>query len=1738
MRTFAQEIKLKIDNEIIDGRYQILQKLGEGGMGEVYKVRDLDSGREIVLKMLLPEITEGEDFLHFKREFYNMTKVRHPNIVEVYDYGITPEERAYFTMEYLEGKNIVDFFKFEENFKYLTSTVAQICSALSFIHSRGLIHYDLKPSNIMILQKGKAKLLDFGLAEPIDLSVPKTIRGTLSYMAPEMAKGVKVDQRVDLYSLGVLLYEVVTGKVPFQGKNPVSVIKKHLEKKPHLPQSKKLPQNLRGIILKLMEKDPERRFQSANEVIDSLDSSVRCKLFKQGQLFPPKFIGRKEEVKTLLRLLDAPKFILVSGESGIGKSRLMQEFKFEVQLRGGLFITGKCLSDGRIPYNPFAEILRQLVWSVESNDKRVIAKYGSELVKLVPKLKGKDYLKENLQSPPLRSDQEKLRMFNAVIEFIDKSSHLLTRSADKPMVLLIEDLQWVDPQSLELLGYLIRSKALKNVSICGTFRDEEVTSSLRLKQAGFGSSPHPLLTFIDQLKQGNRLIQIGLKRLNFEATASLIGSMLGSSPIDHRLALDIFELTQGNPLFTSEMVRALAEEGGLHHQDGGWRVDYRKLKGLKIPKKVKGLLGERLGKLSREALRILSIAAVIGKEFRLDVLKKVGECDDEDLFSMIEEGIGAGVIKESRIRGRLKYDFTHPLIREVLYREIRPLVKRTLHQRAARALERTYEGRIDEVVDQLAYHFSRGIDQVKAIAYLEKSAHQAKNQYSNAKSIANYKLALKLMEKKGLNRDKIRILEALGDVYDLVGEYQKAIRTYRKALSLLASTGPSAGKLATLYRKIGNVLEKRGKHEEALKSFQAGLHQLGETENPIEKAKLYDKIGWTLYRKGEYESAIEYCKRGLRIAERENAAGEIPQVYNILGVIHWNKGDFQTAKIYYQRSLELLERIGDTYGVAKLYNNLGLLYKDEDNWKEALKCYQKSLDIKKRVGDIKGLAYAYSNLSIIYKDKGQWDRAENYYKSSLKILEKIGELSAVATLLNNLGLIHRRRGDWDKAMDYLKRSLKLNRELKNSQGIALCYENIGELYISQGNWGKALAYLRKGLTTFRSLGVKSEQATVYRLLGEVYLRKAMAQKALESCNRSLEISKKLRNRLEEGNAHRVLGSLYGFIGENSKAKGSFANSIMILKKLGADYDLGRTFLDLGCWMHQKGIEGMNIGSVIKGPLQFLTEAKEIFKKLGAKKEMKRADEFIHKEEKRRLGLPEGEDRLLALYRISQIINSIRDIDELLTNLMDLVNVELKAQRGLIFLLDEGTNRLDLRVARNVDRETVEDATKISRKVVREVLRGGQPIISSDAANDSRFKDNKSVILNGIKSLLCVPLKIKEKVIGTIYVDSCISSNIFSAQDLKFLTSLANQAAIAIENARLHHRLRKECEYLREEVRTKYHYENIIGNSVKMQKVYETLEKVIRSSATVLIYGESGTGKELIARAIHYNGERRTKKFVAQNCSALPEQLLESELFGHVKGAFTGAVKDKKGLFEIADGGTFFLDEISEMSPNLQAKLLRVLEDGQIRKVGGVEARRVDVRIIAATNKDLGQQVKEEKFREDLYYRLNVVKIDLPPLRERKEDIPLLANHFLKKYSLQNSKEITGFTEEAMELLTLYHWPGNVRELENEVERAVVLTTNQSIISAEVLSQRLKKSLKPTKIPFKGESLKRMMDDVERRLLKEALEKNNWNRTKTAKALGLSRQALIKKLSKYSLKYPLPHPQLYNPRRGRQTSLDR
>jgi Nif-specific regulatory protein len=461
----------------------------------------------------------------------------------------------------------------------------------------------------------------------------------------------------------------------------------------------------------------------------------------------------------------------------------------------------------------------------------------------------------------------------------------------------------------------------------------------------------------------------------------------------------------------------------------------------------------------------------------------------------------------------------------------------------------------------------------------------------------------------------------------------------------------------------------------------------------------------------------------------------------------------------------------------------------------------------------------------------------------------------------------------------------------------------------------------------------------------------------------------------------------------------------------------------------------------------------------------------------------------------------------------------KATHVSILLADEtDAGRLVPVLARA--RSGAHDPVSTSRAVLRRVLQDHAAVLAANAADD--LGQTESILGARILSTLGVPLWDGDEIRGIIQCDNRASAGIFQERDLELVTMLASSAALAIENARLVSRLQVADEQLRRENqylkgRAERRFENMIGRSDAMRALLRQLEKVIDTRATVCIEGETGTGKELIAGTIHHQGRRRDLLFVALNCAAVPENLLESELFGHKKGAFTGADHDKKGLFEIAHGGTLFLDEVGEMSLPLQAKLLRVLQEGEVRPLGATTPRSVDVRIICATNRPLEKAVESGTFRQDLYYRLKVFPIKMPPLRERREDIPLLAEHFLARYTRESKKAVMGFSKDALDQLMSYSWPGNIRELENEVQRIVIQCDEGAFVTAEVLSPAIRKveGLVGRAAPKAG-TLKDRMEEVERWLLAEALRESGGNKTRAAESLGITREGLHKKLSKFGM----------------------
>ncbi len=521
--------------------------------------------------------------------------------------------------------------------------------------------------------------------------------------------------------------------------------------------------------------------------------------------------------------------------------------------------------------------------------------------------------------------------------------------------------------------------------------------------------------------------------------------------------------------------------------------------------------------------------------------------------------------------------------------------------------------------------------------------------------------------------------------------------------------------------------------------------------------------------------------------------------------------------------------------------------------------------------------------------------------------------------------------------------------------------------------------------------------------------------------------------------------------------------------------------------------------------------------------------------------------LLRLTAAARDVAAEHELMPLLNRILDAVLDLTGAERAFVVLVDSEGN-LETEASRNFRGDAVKDPdVAVSRSIAQQVISSGEAVFSINAREDDRFLGVQSIVNLGLRSVLCAPFRFRGVILGVVYIDNRLEAAVFSTRDRDLLQAFGDQAAVAVANARLIRDLtdsnralsvaRGRLEALNRDLRRtvldreaelasvrarlvgeeavegdlRYDSVGIIGRSPAMRKVFEVLDRVIESDFPVLIEGESGTGKELMARAVHRLGSRRSEPFVSENCAALPETLLESELFGSVKGAFTGAT-NRRGLLERANGGTLFLDEVSEMSPALQSKLLRFLQEGEFRPLGRTDPIRVDVRIVSASNRELRMLVAEGEFREDLFYRLNVLPVRLPPLRSRKEDIPTLVERLTARVALATGRTAPAVSPDVIDVLARYGWPGNVRELENEIRRLVTLC-DQTITVDQVSPHIVQAG--PAE-PDESGDLNARIQSMEMREIRRALAEARGNKSRAATVLGISRFALNRKMEKYEI----------------------
>jgi transcriptional regulator with GAF, ATPase, and Fis domain/tetratricopeptide (TPR) repeat protein len=1002
-------------------------------------------------------------------------------------------------------------------------------------------------------------------------------------------------------------------------------------------------------------------------------------------------------------------------------------------------------------------------------------------------------------------------------------------------------------------------------------------------------------------------------------------------------------------------------------------------------------------------------------------------------------------------------------------------------------------------------------------------------------------------EKRNRHRGTGTSLEDLGDFCLATGEFSTAIEYFSKLLGSWDESNVPGSRRASLLRRLATCYNRMGKCDHALELLDKAFMLVSDGEDLPELAHIIGERGWVHFKRGEYDLSLADLESALDILLADDRGKEIAATYNRLGSILSRKGEPEKAFDFFRAALCAARVVEERPLVGACLNNLGLVCKDLGRWSESRAYLEQALEVAEQVGQHLQKGVRLNNLGIIYFKLGHLKKAYRCWSEALKILVRIGNKWDLISVYLSLGHYHLTFRDFEQAEEFYVRAMKESSDNGDARASALSFEALGDLHLACDNLESARRCYLESLEIAEEIASRSDVvAEVKRRLADVEVRRGNYEAARQFGAEAVQIAAEMKNRFEQGCALRSRASAEFYLGEWEVARMSFARAMDMLTSLGEKKELAQTYLRAGELLgsqessgdlagmylqealsifeglgmdYEAGLSGLGLGRIaaISGDVEschgLLDRVVAIFDgnmPTRVREEMikieREADERVSS-----LSVAETSDLASFNTAVGRIL-STKDKSARLGMILDSCLSETSAERGVIFVGQDGS--LEPVACRNIDEGEMDDMSASIKEMLTMAAAAEKPLVSANTKRDGRFSDMGGAAEVG-GAVLCVPLAVGGDEQGCVYLDTQKPGNLFTKTDVEFVVALTGILASIMSEAKLDMYL-EENRYLRSTLQKTRRFHGMITQNRKMLEVLEAVRFLCKTSTTVLIEGETGTGKEMLARAIHSSGDRHAKPFVTIDCSALSNEILESELFGHVKGAFTDARANKTGLFESADGGTVFLDEIDKTSRKFQERLLQVVDKREFKPVGSTVSRRVDFRLICATNKDLGKEVGRGAFLEDLYYRLKVISLRLPPLRERRDDVPLLAEHFLEVYNSKLDKSVVGFSASAMDLLVSFSWAGNVRQLEHEIERAVTFAENGDLIKPDLFSDDLREWGSIVATDGK-KPMAEAVQQVEKQMIKEAMRRFNGNKTRAAKSLGLSRRGLLNKIHRYHIK---------------------
>jgi Nif-specific regulatory protein len=1601
--------------------YQIIEKIEESNYAIIYKSNDCKSN-PVVLKIA----RENRWNEMVTREFKILSQFKHPHIVRVYDYGKTDDGRAFFTLEYIKGQPMHTHFKGYS--KKLLLALLQVIDGLGMIHEKGFVHSDLKPEHILYdVEQERTVLIDFGFAGKISEKIEQA--GTLGYIAPEVFKGIDIDGRADLYSLGVIIYEIIAGiklKIPRRSLKNIS-------------------EDVNSVLVRLCSKEPGMR-PSLAELQTTFSKYVSTKKSKKTLYKPtlPKtgFVKISEIVNPLLETKG--KAIILFGDTGFGKTRLLKELKF------------KFLMDG---YNVLYYIPKQGT------------NFLDELCRFI------DYATLDFSKY-----KDKLQIFEEIF------ARLLMFAKKQTLVILVDDCEGLSSYELDLLRYI--GYGIKN-------------SNIVLIVA---SKPDKKIQNLD-------FDNFTMRPFNVDETGVLLEKTFFKITSRSRFAQWLHEYSGGNPLFVVEILHTLFDDNILYYHEGSWRIEEKLLKKVTIPPQIEEFQKNRLKNLNASEKKILKLTSLCDVPLDVKIFSFIAGLE---MYVSIEHLKAYGLLREEIIDNRIVYTIVNKITKTIVENLISTRERMLLQAGLLHAINETYphdsafipivaalyfslndKKQASQYYVEAAHNAEKIYDYVSSLHYYEMYAqciqHTASKKYSeillkianinqilgNNKLAIDYYKKLKTYRKSHLDRE---INLRLGQTYSTIGDHKKAVMYYKKARNFIKTK--NTREYIEVVNFLGYSLLCLKKFEEATSLFNDSLiisKKINDVEMEAECQYYQALFEWF---RNNNEKGIKKTKNNLSFTKKYKLFKQYAYTANLLSSFYRQKNDITQAQKYLDEAITGFKKVKHINTLCSALNDQALLHLESGNITKAKNLFSDALLQAQQI-DKKTTQYvSLIHLAAMYKGMGKFNEAMAFFdKASQIYFDKPESVHGIAMILYE-------KGEIDKAKSFLEQKMEKGKKILYYFGMAMIESAIG-------TYERAEKLVHEGLKKIETENHDTETKV------EAFLRTAQLYYEKGDYSKSLKYALKLKNLKNPLSREYTIAKALIKVMRYSLREINvidISEETVKIKNMGCMYDWA--------WLERLRIESIvhrGIGSnEVKSIINNLTEIDTIFKSLGTGLEVNRVKKLQQKifpivvEDYSRRVI--SAQYLETFSRIAALISQHLGSNDFIHKVLDVIIETTNAERGALFL--KTTRGMKFVAGRDIDKTTIKDASEISKTAVK-ALKKDRVIFSTDALHDSKFNTKKSVMLQHIHALMCIPLVVTGNIIGAIYVDSRIAKGTFSPQDKDFLLTVSQILASIIEKSIVFKQMTDENILLKSKILQEIGKGYLIGKSKRMKDVYQQIDDIAPAHSPVLITGETGTGKGMIARLIHMKSKRKEHKFLSINCGTVTETLFESELFGHKRGSFTGAISDKKGLLEEAEAGTVFLDEITNTSISFQAKLLEAIEEKIIRRVGETDTRKIDVRFLFATNKDLEFEVEEGRFRKDLFYRINVFRIEVPPLREREEDIPLLAQFFREKYCREINKPIRGFTAGALIQLKKHVWPGNVRELQNVIERAIIRTKG-SIITAEHIGIEMKRE-----IPIS-------LQQIKREAIIEALEASNWNIKGAARLLNINRKTIHRFINQYNI----------------------